>query len=93
MEEIRRIAALARLEFQPAELERLGHELGKILSYIDKLSELDTSSVEPVSHVLGSGNVFREDLALNEPMADDLLQGAPERDRGFFKVPKIIDIE
>ncbi|MBM4299897.1 MAG: Asp-tRNA(Asn)/Glu-tRNA(Gln) amidotransferase subunit GatC, partial [Deltaproteobacteria bacterium] len=60
-------------------------------SYMDKLNEVDTSSVEPFSHATDKANAFREDRVTNQPDAVALLANAPERDGTFFKVPKIIE--
>ena len=62
-----------------------------MLRYIDKLNELDTSGVEPMSHVFPVENVFREDVVANGDMRQDMLTNAPEQKDGSFKVPKTVE--
>lgn len=90
-EEVQRIAVLARLRLTPEEETQLTEQLDHILVYMEKLDELDTSKVEPFSHVLDAVNALREDKVTNRPNADALLANAPDRDNSFFKVPKIIE--
>ena len=66
-------------------------DLGSILGYIDKLNELDTAGVEPMSHAFGRTNVFREDEVTNDDMRDAILQNAPESKDGAFLVPKTVE--
>jgi len=91
MMEIEYIALLARLRLTEQEKELFSKQLGSIINYIDKLNQLDTSDVEPTSHVLPMKNIFREDeqgLSLNR---ESILENAPSRKGGFYKVPKIIE--
>lgn len=90
-EEIRRVAALARLQFSPQEEEILTEQLDKILQYMEKLNQLDTANVEPLAHVVEIVNAFRDDRVVNQPSPDTLLANAPAREGDFFKVPKIIE--
>jgi aspartyl-tRNA(Asn)/glutamyl-tRNA(Gln) amidotransferase subunit C len=85
------IAHLARLEFSEAELAPFTEQLDSILSYFDKLREVDTASVEPTSHVLRVRNVFREDGVNASLGQESSLQNAPEQESGCFRVPKVID--
>ncbi len=85
------MAALARLDLAPDERERLAVQLGRILEYMDKLNELDTKGVEPLSHAVDVVNVFRPDRVVNEPRTEALLRNAPARDHTFLSVPKIIE--
>ena len=62
-----------------------------MLDYIDKLNELDTSSVEPMSHVFPVSNVFREDVVTNGDDRDNILKNAPEERDGAFVVPKTFE--
>ena len=91
LEEIRKVAALARLEFSPEEEELLARQLAKILQYVEKLNELDTTGAEPLAHAVDIVNGFREHRAASHPSADLLLSNAPAREKNFFKVPKIIE--
>jgi aspartyl-tRNA(Asn)/glutamyl-tRNA(Gln) amidotransferase subunit C len=90
-EEVRRVAALARLRLAPDEEERLTADLGHILDAFARLSALDTSAVAPTAHVEDDRAAFRDDAVLNPPATDGLLANAPARDGRFFRVPKIID--
>ena len=91
IEEVHGVAELARLRFSPAEEERLAGELNRILRYMDKLNELDTAGVEPMSHAVDVVNVLRPDRAVNRPRTEALLSNAPARDDDFLSVPKIIE--
>jgi len=90
-EEVRHVATLARLDLTPDEQEQLAGQLGRILEYMDKLNELDTAGVEPMSHAVDVVNVLRPDRAVNRPRTEALLSNAPARDDDFLSVPKIIE--
>ncbi len=89
--QVGQVARLARLALHGEEAEQFGKELSKIFSYIEKLNELDTSEIEPTSHVLSLANVFRDDEVRPSLPVEKALENAPERDGSFFKVPKIIE--
>ena len=84
------IAELARLKFKDEELEKFTEQLNEILSYVEKLNELDTSNVEPLSHPVEGSNVFREDIVKHSIDREEALKNAPDRNELFFKVPKVI---
>jgi len=90
-DQVRHIARLARIEIGEAEVESLGSQLGNILGYIEKLDELDTSGVEPTSHVLELSNVTRADVVRPSLTPDEALANAPDRSGDFYRVPKIIE--
>jgi len=90
-EDVKHVATLARMELTEDEEEQLTQQLDKILHYIEKLSQLDTDKVEPLAHVSDIVNAFRDDRVTNRPSTDPLLSNAPEREKNFFKVPKIIE--
>ena len=90
-QEVEHVAKLARLAVTEQEVEEFGRQLSDILNYIGKLNELDTSKVEPTSHVLNIQNVFREDRIMPSLSREEALAGAPETEEGFFRVPKIIE--
>ena len=85
------IAELAKLKFKDEELEKFTEQLNEILAYVEKLNELDTTNVEPLSHPVEGSNVFREDVV--KPLLDreEELRNAPDRSELFFKVPKVVD--
>jgi len=89
-EEVARVAVLARLRLTPEEETEFTEQLDQILGYMDKLGEIDTSAVPPFTHKIEFGDL-REDKVTNEPSTEALLTNAPDRDRTFFKVPKIIE--
>ena len=89
-ETIEYVGILAKLELSEQEKEKAKSDMGRMLDYIDKLGELDTSGVEPMSHVFPVENVFREDVVTNGDGSADTLKNAPEQKDGGFKVPKTI---
>lgn len=90
-ENIEYVSILAKLELTPQEKEAAGKDMGRMLDYFDKLNELDTSQVEPMSHAFPVSNVFREDVVTNGDNRDHILKHAPDRKGGAFKVPKTIE--
>jgi len=90
-EEVLYIAHLSRIHLTDDEVERLTKDLTAILGYIDKLSQLDVSRVEPTSHVLPLKNVFREDTVTPSLAQDEVLALAIAHHKGSFKVPQIIE--
>ena len=88
--DVEHIAELARLKFKDEELENFTSQLNEILEYMEKLNELDTENVEPLSHPVESQNVFREDGIKPSVSREDALKNAPQKDDEFFKVPKVI---
>lgn len=90
--DIQYVADLARLNLSAEEAERLAKDMDSIIRYsMDKLKELDTDNVKPMEHVLPIRNVFREDLNGDSFDRDDVLQNAPDKENGCFKVPKVVD--
>ncbi len=89
-ETIEYVGILAKLELNDEEKERAKKDIGEMLDYIDQLNELDTSGVEPMSHVFPVNNVFREDVVKNGDGRDKTLANAPERKEDSFVVPKTI---
>lgn len=90
-ETIEYVGILAKLELSEEEKEEAKKDMGRMLDYIDKLNELDTSSVEPMSHVFPVNNVFREDVVVNGDDRENILANAPEKKEGQFKVPKTVE--
>jgi aspartyl-tRNA(Asn)/glutamyl-tRNA(Gln) amidotransferase subunit C len=91
-EEVRRIAALARLRLSPGEEERLAGELSAILDYVRQLEELDVSGVEPMTHALAAGETpFRDDAVVPGLAPQEALANAPARAGTCFQVPRIIE--
>jgi len=88
--EIEHVAQLARLSFDPSEIENFNRQLNDILGYINKLEDLDTSLVEPTTHALELTNAFRKDEVKSSLPVEKTLSNAPEQEQGKFVVPKII---
>lgn len=89
-EEVRHVAALARLELSEAQETLMTEQMNNILSYMDKLNELDTADICPTTHAIQLQNVFRPDEAVPSLERDLALANAPETDGVSFLVPKII---
>ena len=90
-QEVEHVARLARLELSEQEEDKLTDQLSNILTYVEQLSKLDTTGVEPTSHVLDISNVMRDDTPRESLSQDAALANAPEKAAGHYKVPKIIE--
>lgn len=90
-ETIEYVGILAKLKLSEEEKEQAKKDMGSMLDYIDKLGELDTTGVEPMSHVFPVNNVFREDVVTNGDMREDILKNAPGEKEGMFVVPRTFD--
>ncbi|WP_423149324.1 Asp-tRNA(Asn)/Glu-tRNA(Gln) amidotransferase subunit GatC [Rubrolithibacter danxiaensis] len=88
---ISKIAHLARLEVSESEKENLLEDMNKILSFMEKLNELDTAGVAPLIYMTDEVNVFREDVVKQEISLEEALKNAPNQDGQYFKVAKVID--
>lgn len=90
-ETVQYVAALAKLSISNEKKESVAKDLDKILDYIETMNGLDTEGVEPMSHVLPVKNVFREDVVINQPNREKLLENAPKQKDGCFVVPKTVE--
>lgn len=90
-ETIAYVGILAKLELSDEEKEAAKKDMADMLDYIDKLNELDTEGVEPLSHVFPVENVFREDMVTNGDCRGDILQNAPGEKDGMFKAPRTVE--
>lgn len=88
-EDVQHVALLARLRLTEEELERFTKELNDIITYMDKLNELDTTNVPATSHILGITNVMRQDVVKQSLSREEALANAPEQRDGQFKVPAV----
>ena len=88
---IKYLEKLGRISLTPGEEQRTQAELASILGYIDKLGELDTAGVEPLSNAFGRTNVTREDVVTNGDMQDLILANAAETKDGAILVPKTVE--
>lgn len=90
IKDVEHVAALARLSFSAEEKQRLTAQMNEILTYMEQLNSLDTENVEPLSHVITLGNVFRADERVPGLTREEALANAPAATDKFFKVPKVI---
>ena len=90
VKDVEYVAKLARLEFTQDEKEKFTHQLNEILGYMEKLNQLDTSNVEPLSHVVEHTNVMREDKVSPSLPQEEVLQNAPDKTEKYLKVPRVI---
>lgn len=90
-ETIEHVANLARLNLTETEKEHLTSEMEKIITYMDKLNELDTAGIKPMEHVIPISNVLREDKAEKSYDRGKILANAPVSEDGCFKVPKVVE--
>ncbi len=88
---IRYAAGLARISLTRQEEELFAEQLNHILAYMEQLNKLDTENIEPMSRAGSTGNILREDMVKSPLSNDDALKNAPEKEEGFFRVPKIIE--
>ena len=90
-ETIEYVGILAKLRLSPQEKEEAKKDMSRMLDYIDRLNELDTSEVEPMSHIFPVNNVFREDVVENGDDRENMLANAPQKKDGAYMVPKTIE--
>ena len=84
------LSSLARLEFNAAEKEEIRKDLQRMILFVEKLGELDTTGVEPLLHMSPETNVLREDTPQGSVSREAALANAPATDGTYFKVPKVI---
>ncbi|NNC81983.1 MAG: Asp-tRNA(Asn)/Glu-tRNA(Gln) amidotransferase subunit GatC [Flavobacteriales bacterium] len=85
-----RIATLSKLRFEDVEREQIRQDMQRMLDFVDKLSEVDTTGVEPLIHMTDEINRLREDQVTSETSQEEILRNAPSKDAYYFKVPKVI---
>ncbi len=88
---VKRVAHLARIALSEDEAERMMGELNGILGFVEQLSEVDVSGVEPMTSVTPMAMKKRQDVVNDGNKADDIVANAPETDRNFFLVPKVVE--
>lgn len=88
--DVENIAKLARLKVTEEEKEKFVGQVNQILKYVEKLNEIDTDDIEPLSHTLDIKNVFREDRAKASLSQEKALENAPAKTDKFFRVPKVV---
>lgn len=87
---IEKLAHLSRLQFNEKEKEEIKKDLQQMIGFVEKINELDLDGVEPLLHMSGEVNAFREDEVKGSITREEALKNAPEHDGQFFKVPKVI---
>ena len=85
-----KVARLAKLEFDEAAKEKMVSDMNKMISFIDKLEEIDTESIEPLVYMSEETNVLRADEVGEHSAKEDALKNAPQKDSDYFKVPKVL---
>ena len=89
-ENVKKIATLARLKIPEEELDKFTSQMNQILSFIEKLNELETAQIVPTSHATLVTNAFRKDEVVKNDIREKALESAPDREGFFFRVPKVI---
>lgn len=89
-EDVDHAANLARIEITDSEKENYSNQLSSIMGYIDKLNEVDTKNIEPVTHTGGLRNIMRADEAQGCNVQEDLIEAAPENENDMVKVKAIL---
>ena len=89
-ETIENVCILAKLSLGEEAKEKAKEDMQKMLDYVEKLDELDTDGVEPLSHIFGDENVFRDDVVTNGDNKEAMLANAPKEKEGQYQVPKTI---
>ncbi len=92
-DKVRHVANLARLHVSEDEVQRYVGQLSRIFDYVDLLNEVNTDNVEPLTHALPITNILREDVVRPSLSTEQALANAPQSDRGYFLVPKVLDQE
>jgi aspartyl-tRNA(Asn)/glutamyl-tRNA(Gln) amidotransferase subunit C len=91
VEDVAKVALLARLRVEPSELETLTTQINSIVDYVTQLQELDTTDVEPLAHGVELRNVFRDDIRGPALDREKALANAPERNQASFLVPAVLE--
>jgi len=91
MEDVEKVGQLARLELSKEEICTFTGQMDSILSYVEKLNELDTSHITPTAHAVPLENAFRPDVITQSIGTENALSAAPDQVEGFFRVPKVIE--
>ena len=85
------VAQLARLEFNDSAKGEILNDMNRMLSFVDKLSELNTENIEPLIYMTNEKNILREDVSEITLTQKEALKNAPKKDSDYFKAPKVID--
>jgi aspartyl-tRNA(Asn)/glutamyl-tRNA(Gln) amidotransferase subunit C len=88
---VEEVAHLARLEFNEEGKAEILNDMNRMLAFVDKLNEMDTTNVEPLIYMTDERNVLREDEPKQTLTQKEALKNAPKKDSDYFKVPKVIE--
>lgn len=89
-EEIEKLAHLSRLQLNDAALHQMEVDMNKMLSFVDKINELEIENVEPLTYMTEEVNVLRKDETRHDIDHEEALKNAPDADSDYFKVPKVM---
>ena len=87
---IEKLATLSRLSFDENEKQEIKADLQQMISFIEKLQEVNTEGIEPLLHMSSNTNILREDIVSGSITREEALKNAPDSDGTFFKVPRVI---
>lgn len=90
-DQVKHVAHLARLELDDQQVDKFAEQLGSIIGFVEQLNELDTTGVEPTTHVLTLKNVMREDKSIDGLPREEVLKNAPDHQDGQIRVPSILE--
>lgn len=88
---IKKIAHLARLEFNESSAEKMSSDMSQILDWVEKLNEIDTENIEPLTTMSSEVNVMREDKVAHQLAHESGMKNAPKKDSDYFRVPKVME--
>jgi len=88
---VNKLSGLAKLEFDKESKKDIIDDLNKIIQFVEKLNELDTEGVEPLTYMTKEVNTLRDDVAKNSITKEDALKNAPQKDSDYFIVPKVLE--
>tara|TARA_B100001559_G_scaffold57952_1_gene46541 strand:- start:404 stop:697 length:294 start_codon:yes stop_codon:yes gene_type:complete len=87
---VENLARLSRLSFSDKEMESMISDLEEILKFADKLKEINTDSISPLTHIHGVNNIYRDDISKNLDIKAKILENAPNHNSDYIKVPKVL---
>ena len=88
--DVEKLAHLSRLQLNDKEIEAMQGDMNKMLTFVEKINELDLDGVEPLAYMSDEVNVLREDNVKQDITHDEALKNAPDKDTDYFRVPKVI---
>ncbi|MFN8335497.1 MAG: Asp-tRNA(Asn)/Glu-tRNA(Gln) amidotransferase subunit GatC [Cyclobacteriaceae bacterium] len=85
-----KMAHLARLEFEDKDAEKMIQDMTNIINWVEKLNEVDTTGIEPLTSMSHEVNALREDKTVSQIPAEEVLKNAPVKNEHYFRVPKVL---